>query len=89
MQKEAPAKLLETDEFRHSGQPRRKPGAIRNPGFLNDSGFRRKPESGIFKHGKTAWTPVSTGVTTKKHFFQIFPFYKGGWGSFYRENNDL
>jgi len=34
--------------------------------------FRRKPESSIFKLLKISWTPVFTGVTTKKQFFHTF-----------------
>jgi hypothetical protein len=35
--------------------------------------FRRKPESSVFNPVKTSRTPVFTGVTTEKQFFQTFP----------------
>jgi hypothetical protein len=39
----------------------------------------RKSESSIFKPLRTVWTPVFTGVTTKRQFFHTF-FVKGGPG---------
>ena len=39
---------------------------------------RRKPESSIFEPLRTAWTPVFTGVTTKRKFFHTFPPQGGG-----------
>jgi hypothetical protein len=43
--------------------------------------FRRKPESSIFKPLRIAWTPVFTGVTTKRQFFHSFGEGKGGGDS--------
>jgi hypothetical protein len=42
------------------------------------SPFRRKPESSIFKPLRISWTPVFTGVTTKRQFFHTFPPQGGG-----------
>jgi len=33
-----------------------------------------------FKPLRNAWTPVFTGVTTKRQFFHTFLLAKGGWG---------
>ena len=41
------------------------------------SSFRRKPESSVFKPLRIAWTPVFTGVTTKKQILHTLPFSKG------------
>jgi hypothetical protein len=40
--------------------------------------FRRNSESNIFNAIKTSWTPVFTGVTTKKEFFHTFGKCQGG-----------
>jgi hypothetical protein len=53
--------------------------AVKKFAWIFFPSFRRKPESSIFKPLRTAWTPVFTGVTTKRKFFHTFSGGEG-WG---------
>ncbi len=50
-----------------------RPEGLKKSGWVFSLSFRRKPESSIFDALRTAWTPVFTGVTTKKQIFHTFP----------------
>ncbi len=55
------------------GLPLLGPEGVKKSAWVFFPSFRRKPESSIFKPLRTAWTPVFTGVTTKRQFFHTFP----------------
>jgi len=57
--------------------PLHPPEAVKKLFRLLFASFRRKPESRFFKDLQTNWTPVFTGVTTKRQFLHTFPFSKG------------
>ncbi len=54
------------------------PEGVKKSAWVFFRSFRRKPESSIFEPLRTAWTPVFTGVTTKRQFFHIFPPQREG-----------
>ncbi len=54
------------------------PEGVKKSAWVFFPSFRRKPESSIFEPLRTAWTPVFTGVTTKRQFFHIFPLSHEG-----------